>query len=151
MSESDETNPSNEFALEHSPQWCISANLRIMTRWVDTIYRKHLKAFGITESQLHILMVIEQYAPLPQSQIGRILQLERSTVSRDLQRLLSRNLVHKTHQGRRSLLVLSPFGVDFVQDLKPHWDQAMTEVKALLGSQGYAAFVDMMKAVHQRR
>src|SRR5690606_4203556 len=70
------------------PLTCISGKMSRLTRRTAGIFRKHLKPYGITSSQLSLLFILsKQTKGLTQTQISDIAILEKSSLNRNLQRL----------------------------------------------------------------
>ena len=125
---------------------CISGGLNRLSRKIDGIYRKNLKPFEITVSQLNILSTVGQFWEMEQSQVGKVLMMERSTVSRDLKRLIKRGLIHQSGRVNRRLLTISQEGAIFLENIIPFWEKAMQESSTLLGEKG----VKDLGAIQQR-
>ncbi len=126
--------------MKHEIHECIGARLRGLSRKVDTIYRKHLEGTDITENQLSILMALYKTGEIEQIEIGRILNLERSSLSRNLTRLIDQDLIRKDGPINRPTIVLSKKGVDKVIAILPVWELAMDEVCAVLDDKALTGF-----------
>ena len=74
--------------MKYELQECIASRLRGLSRKVDSIYRKYLEGTNITENQLSIMMALSKTGEIEQIEFGRILIMERSSLSRSLTRLL---------------------------------------------------------------
>lgn len=116
------------------PSTCLALQAKMLTRIVDGIYRKHLKEFQITSPQLNILFVMGKTQELPQAQIGKILVLERSTVTKDLKRLIEKGFLEKTSSGH-PVVSITEAGNAFLEQIIPAWTAAGEEVEALMGAQ----------------
>lgn len=125
---------------------CIASKMRILSRTVDNIYRKHLKGTGITESQLNILFVIRKMNELEVSKIGVMLQLEISSISRNLTRLIDQKLIIKKKKGNTGYISLTEAGNQIVDRLIPKWQQAMDETIHKIGNGGYG----MVNVLYQK-
>ena len=126
--------------MNHEFQNCIGARLRSISRKVDAIYRKHLHDHNITESQLSILLALFKTGEIEQNEIGRILNLERSSLSRNLVRLKAQNLIEKNGAINRPTIVLTDKGLDFVNQVSPFWSNAMDEIHSLIGEHAIQGF-----------
>jgi DNA-binding MarR family transcriptional regulator len=74
-------------------QYCASANLRRAARTVTAHYNKALRAAGISATQLPLLAAINAQPKMSVTALAETLDLERSTVSRELIDLKRRRLV----------------------------------------------------------
>lgn len=122
----------NQTNLKHSTA-CISGKMMIFNRVVANIFRKHLKEFEITNSQLSILFVISRGEGLRQKHISERLILEKSTVNRNLSRLIKNGFITDKNDSR---FILTEKGSLFLKQIYPHWQSAMTEVRDLIGEDG---------------
>ncbi len=126
--------------LENVDPWiCIASKLSLSIRVVSAIYRKHLKAHNVTMSQLSLLMVIGKHKSLPQSEIGKILKLERSTVTRDLKRMIDQGYFVKKGDKTRQVIYITDKGASYVESIIPDWRAATQEAKTKLGEDGEQA------------
>ena len=134
--------------MKYQMENCIGARLRGLSRQVDAIYRKHLNGTGITENQLSILMALYKTGEIEQIEISRILNLERSSLSRNLVRLSEQQFIQKRGAVNRPYIQLSPLGVKTVEALLPLWEKAMKEVHQLIGKSAITAFSDFERGFH---
>ncbi len=129
--------------MKFSPYDCIAGKIARLNRLIGQIYRKHLMPFKITQSQLGILMMINERAPLAQAELAHMMVLERSTVSRDLKRLSDRGYLLKSGAPNRPVLQLTQAGKARLNEILPSWEAAMEESRRLIGEEGDAA-LDML-------
>jgi len=102
-------------------------------RIVANVFRKHLAQFNVTDSQLSILFVIAN-APNPtQKRLADLLHLEKSTVHRNLIRLLKQEVIS---YSKEKALRLTPSGEQLLEEIMPHWENAMAEIKSIIGDEG---------------
>lgn len=118
------------------PRTCISRKMRKCHRLVAQIFRKHLTPHGVTSSQLGVLYLLCKKQDVKQRDIVEMMVLEKSTVNRNLKRLLANGLVV---QGDRKLLNITAKGMDLVEKVIPAWQQAMEEAKSKLKQEGVDA------------
>ncbi|MEL6922476.1 MAG: MarR family winged helix-turn-helix transcriptional regulator [Bacteroidota bacterium] len=115
---------------------CISSKMRKCHRVVAEVFRKYLMPFDITSSQLSILFVVAKVEGVTQSQLAAWLILEKSTVSRNMKRLLSRKLIQKESNQQ---LQLTHGGKMLLEQIIPEWEKAMAEIKLRLKDEGETA------------
>ena len=128
--------------MKYEIQECIGSRLRGLSRKVDSIYRRHLEGENITENQSSIMMALYKTGKTEQNGIGKLLNLERSSLSRNLVRLINQGLILKEGAVNRPLIVLSEKGVEKVEGILPAWEMAMDEVIGLMGEKALAGFND---------
>ncbi len=126
--------------LETTDPWiCIASKLSLSIRVVNAIYRKYLQPHNVTMSQLSLLMVIGKHKFLPQSEIGKMLKLERSTVTRDLKRMVAEGYFIKKGHKSRPVIYITDKGARYVESIIPDWKLATQEAKNKLGKEGEQA------------
>ncbi len=119
-----------------NPQTCISGKILKCQRIISNIYRKHLQPFEITSSQLSILLITAKLDNVNQSKLSTILSLEKSTVSRNMKRLLDRKLIKKE---KGQIISLTHVGKILLEKIIPEWEEAKKEAKKALKKEGEVA------------
>jgi DNA-binding MarR family transcriptional regulator len=119
---------------------CISTRVRQLSRIVTRVYDDALRPLGITASQFTLLTQLAQQDGITAVEIGSTLDIEKSTLSRNLKRLLA--LGHLTMDppaGRRGRgLHLTPKGQDVIQKAYPVWRDAQTRAIRVMGPESRA-------------
>ncbi len=118
------------------PRTCISSKISKVNRIVANIFRKHLKPYDITDSQLTALLVITKVGDITQKNIADFLYLEKSTVNRNLKRLIDNEYI-KNHSSTK--YATTEKGRIFLESVIPQWHLAMDEVQDILGIEGVDA------------
>ena len=139
-------NPRHASGAERISQECISLALRALTRRVTATYDQALTEFGCSAAQLHILATIEWLGnDASAAEVGRHLHLQRSTLSRDVERLLIYGWIERSKLwgGRAMRLSLNATGASILYASQGAWKNAQSEVARLLGS----ALVQALRAV----
>ena len=119
--------------MKHELQNCIGANIRSLSRVVDGYYRTCLEGFDITEKQMTILFTLSKMGKIEQGKIGEALVLERSTVSRNIKLLETKELLTRTTEYRPEIEI-SEKGKSLVAALLPHWNKVMDELTDKIGA-----------------
>jgi len=107
-----------------------------MSRIITRIYDDALRQFGITGSQFTLLTILAQRDGVTAVEIGFDLDIEKSTLSRNLQRLVVLGLVDMDPPaGRRGRgLHLTAAGEEAVKQAYPVWNATQDRVKSIVGS-----------------
>ena len=126
--------------MKYAFEDCFGSRVRSLSRKIDGIYRKHLGDAGITENQLSIMMALYKTGRIEQNVIGGFLNLEKSSLSRNLVRLIKMNLIKKDGPVNRPLIGLTEPGRHEVERLTPRWEAAMDEISAVLDMEGVKGF-----------
>ena len=126
--------------MKYEIEQCIGSRLRGLSRKVDSIYRKHLEGANITENQLSIMMALYETGEIEQIEIGNLLNLERSSLSRNLTRIIDQGFIVKEGPTNRPLISLTQKGTLKVDSVIPAWERAMDDVLSLLNEKALAGF-----------
>ena len=77
---------------QFNPSMCISRKLLKCNRIVSSIFRKYFLKYGLTNSQISIIFIVAKRGVVTQSELAEMLSLEKSTVSRNMQRLFKMDI-----------------------------------------------------------
>ncbi|OIQ15810.1 MAG: hypothetical protein BM557_10960 [Flavobacterium sp. MedPE-SWcel] len=116
-----------------NPTFCISGKINRCTRIIGNVFRKHLKDFNITSSQLSVLFVITKGKDVNQKKISDILYLEKSTVNRNLNRLIKSGYIYTDEYSK---LKITDSGYEFLDNVIPQWNLAMDEIRDKIEKEG---------------
>ncbi len=131
---------------------CLAVRVRLLNRTITAIYDDALRPLGVTAGQLNILVVIAKRGPLSPGDVARRLNMEKSTVSRNIERMRTNGWlnVKAAESGRRQYLALTRQGKTLLERSVPAWDEAQTEAKAVLGQRGAESIHRVANAVWSR-
>jgi DNA-binding MarR family transcriptional regulator len=120
---------------------CLAVRVRLIGRAVTAIYDGALEGYGLTIAQLNLLAALGKAGPCPPSMLGEILQLERSTVSRNLSLLLRQEWIEAVSADAKGIreVALTPAGKAKIESVMPQWRKAQRQAAKLLGTSGVTA------------
>lgn len=116
-----------------NPSECLSGSISRIHRLTAAIFRKHIAPFGVTNSQLTLLFILSKHSTLNQMQLSTIAKLEKSSLHRNIKRLVANNYVSKI---AFPLFQLTDDGKKLVNAIIPEWERAMTEIREIIGKEG---------------
>jgi DNA-binding MarR family transcriptional regulator len=125
---------------------CLLTRTRQIARVITNIYDEELRPFGINSPQFSLLVVILRLGSSSRAQIGRANHQERSTLTRNLQLMLSAGWVKEVTnvEGRRGRsVVVTNAGKDLLHEARPAWRKAQKLAKGLLGKDGVTAVTNI--------
>ncbi|MDB5847378.1 MAG: MarR family transcriptional regulator [Rhodoferax sp.] len=125
---------------------CVLTRSRLIARVLTGIYDEALLPFDVKSPQYSLLVVISKIAPASRADIGRFNQLDRSTLTRNLQLLLSGGWIHEVPTdagGRARPVSLTAAGVKLLVDAAPAWRDAQARSAEVLGQSGVNALMKM--------
>lgn len=114
---------------------CIAVRTRLLNRLVTGVCDAGLRPFGVRVAQVNILCAIANSGPVTPTDLATALVLDKSTLSRDMAKLLERGWV-ETQSGedaRSHLLVATPAGVAFLESIHPIWAESQKRLVKRLG------------------
>lgn len=116
---------------------CLGFRLRLLDRVVARLYDEELRELGMRRTQLDLLAALQRFGPASPAQLIRVLGLEKSSLSRNLRRLITRELVSESRGSdrRRHMLALTEDGHRHLVAALPAWRRAQERVHELLGDE----------------
>ncbi|MFC1836152.1 MarR family winged helix-turn-helix transcriptional regulator [Thermodesulfobacteriota bacterium] len=66
---------------------CIAVRVRLINRVITAIYDEALRPFGVKASQMNILVAVSAFGPAKPVNVCRVLHLDPSTMSRNVERM----------------------------------------------------------------
>jgi DNA-binding MarR family transcriptional regulator len=114
---------------------CACANLRRAARAVTRLYNRELLSDGIEITQFTVMMALKQVGEISQGELGEILALDSTSLTRMLKLLKDHGWVQaKEGNDRRfRLFRLTKAGREKFQQCVPHWKHAEEQLRASLG------------------
>ena len=109
--------------------------VRLLNRWLTSLYDDALRPHGLTVAQMNVLVAIEAFGGLPAGELADRLHMEKSTLSRSLARMREHGWIAVASSGavRREIVELSDLGRALIEDAAPAWREAQSEVVEILG------------------
>ncbi len=119
---------------------CIAVRLRLLNRVVTNFYDDALRPLGLKVSQLNILIVTARLGLARPAQVCDILQLDASTLSRNVKPLQAHGWLEVVPEAdaRAQPFRLTPQGKRLIEKAVPAWEKAQRRATELLGSEGIA-------------
>ena len=132
---------------------CIAVRLRLLNRVVTNLYDDALRPLGLKVSQLNILIVAAKLGVARPAQVCEILQLDASTLSRNVKPLHAHGWLEVVSEedARAQPFRLTPQGKRLIEKAVPAWEEAQRQATVLLGSEGVALLERVAKKLRQTR
>ena len=114
---------------------CTCSNLRRASRAVTRLYNRELQSDDIEITQFTLLLALDRTGDIPQGELGKLLSLDSTTLTRMLALLKKRGWVHeKEGEDRRFRIIrLTAAGRRKFHQCLPHWKRAQDHMKTGLG------------------
>jgi DNA-binding MarR family transcriptional regulator len=136
MTDNQKTSP----AIDAIARTCIAVRLRLLNRVVTNFYDDALRPLGLKVSQLNILIVAAKLGVARPAQVCEILQLDASTLSRNVKPLQAHGWLEIVPEddARAQPFRLTPQGKRLIEKAVPAWEEAQGKAAVLLGDEGLA-------------
>jgi DNA-binding MarR family transcriptional regulator len=120
---------------------CYCSSLRAAARKTTALYDAALAPVGINVAQFALLRRIERAQPVSLTEIGRLADLDRSTVGRNVKVVERLGLIRMAaaEDQREAAVTLTPAGAETLLRAAPQWEEAQRYVEAALGTDGARA------------
>lgn len=114
---------------------CLATRVRQLSRIITRVYDDAMRPLGITASQYTLLAQLASRDGITAVEIGYELDIEKSTLSRNLKRLLALgHIVMDPPAGRRGRgLHLTPKGEAVLRDAHPIWQACQSKTVSAMG------------------
>ncbi len=124
---------------------CIAVRLRLINRVITALYDEALRPFGLRISQANILSAVAHMGEARPALVSRILRIEKSTLSRDLDLMKQNGWVASVPPtgGRNQTIRLTPQGTKLLGKILPAWEHAQVQATRLIGEDGQTALRHM--------
>ncbi|KAB7760691.1 MarR family winged helix-turn-helix transcriptional regulator [Mycolicibacterium mucogenicum] len=128
-------------AVDEVASNCLAVRVRLLGRAVTSLYDRALEEHGVSIAQINLMASLGKMGPCSPARIGEVLQLERSTVSRNLSLLMKHGWVDAVSANAKGVreVALTAAGRQKIETVMPAWRQAQQEAAELLGSGGVEA------------
>ena len=126
---------------------CMVSNTRMAARAVTRRYDAYLRPFGVTATQLSLLGGLRELAGATVSEIAEARGFDRTTLTRNLDRLEVMELVRSRHaeHGNGRIAEITEKGDALIEQLLPLWREVQAEMKAELSRETFDASLNMLK------
>ena len=125
---------------------CLASRARMVSRVVTSIFDSHMRPLGLKTSQANILIVVAKLKTAEHQRISEVLQIEQSTVSRNVNRMIASGWLEEIEHGedaRHRPVRVSTKGRRLIAKLLPAWADAQAEAKEAMGQKGAQSLLDL--------
>jgi DNA-binding MarR family transcriptional regulator len=128
---------------------CFCANLRRASRALTQLYDHALRPFGLRVTQFTVLQALSLTGEVPQGELGRILAMDSTTLTRTLEIMRRNNWVAMRYgkDRRERWLRLDKAGEAQLKRALPHWEKVQSRLRRRLGNQRWNDFMNFTNQV----
>jgi DNA-binding MarR family transcriptional regulator len=119
---------------------CVAVRLRLLNRVVTNFYDDALRPLGVKISQLNLLIVTAKLGLARPAQVCQILQLDTSTLSRNVERMRENGWLEVVPEedARAQPFRLTAQGKRLIEKAVPAWEEAQRQATELIGADAVA-------------
>ena len=130
---------------------CVASQIRQLNRSVSRIYDERLRPHGLTISQFNILVAIANMGEVSPQIIGSTLNLEKSTLSRGLERMIKKEWLEACYSegGRVQTITLTEAGKRQILEASHSWSKAQEQVEQLVEYNDISSLFNMTRSMKQ--
>lgn len=123
---------------------CLAVRVRVLSRAVTSLYDEALRPHGLKVTQMNLLVALTLLGESRPSRLCDLLHLERSTFSRNIERMGRQGWVATSPDAdaRTHLVTVTEAGRLLLERAKQAWDAAQAQAVALLGEEGVCAVLE---------
>ena len=132
--------------VERISSECLLGRWRRVSRLLTGIYEGEMRGLGLKPSQLNLLVAVAKAGPVRRIDLGKRLQLDPSTLTRNLQVMLKQGWVDEKpddEDQRGTLLTVTQTGRKLLDSIGPSWMRAQKRAQDVLGSDGAAFLLEL--------
>jgi DNA-binding MarR family transcriptional regulator len=132
---------------ELSGHSCVAYRVRMLSRVICGIYDEALAPLRLKGSQLNVLVALVRRGWAAPSELCHMLKMDKSTASRDIERMAKRGWVSVKHgkSSRTHVVALTSKGMKLLHDAYPLWQKAQGEAARRMGARGLTALNTLTK------
>ena len=127
---------------------CLGYRVRLLNRVITSIYDRAMQPIGLKANQVTILTMLSCVGQATATDISRVLVMEKSTVSRTVDRMKKNGWINvEGHgDGPSQTITVTDQGRALMAAAHEQWEKAQQQATKLLGEEGVAAIL----ALHEK-
>ena len=132
---------------------CIAVRVRFIGRVVTSLYDRILRKFDIKVNQASILVFLTIHSGSGPGDIGTALRMEKSTVSRNLDRMRKKGWieVRPRDEGPSHVVRVTENGNRLLLSVHRDWQKAQASARELLGAEGVRSVDALYETLRKQR
>ncbi len=134
--------------MDYIIQFCACANLRKAARNVTQAYEKKMEPTGLKVTQYYMLVNIARHNKISISNLGDIMLLDQSTVTRNVNILKKSGYVdiaRDLNDSRIKFVSITDIGIAKLEEATPIWLQIQEKIGKEIGQEKYQDLLETLK------
>ena len=128
---------------------CIYFNLVTLTRRVSKTWQEEFERLGLSPSHGYLLFAIAENPKASQKELGELMELEASTITRFVDALAVKGLVEKKSRGKGAVIAMTPEGRKTYRDVKDAMDRLYRSMAEHFGNKRFRDFVGDLRQARE--
>jgi MarR family transcriptional regulator, organic hydroperoxide resistance regulator len=141
----------DSFNKEHI-QNCACGNLRKTTRTITQFYDKMLQSTGLRSTQCLLLWDIFSNENISVSDLGNILIMDQSTVTRNIELLRKSGYIDikkEERDSRKKSISITDKGLKKLEEAIPLWKEAQIKIEKGIGKERFQELLKTLKDIEE--
>lgn len=132
---------------------CLGYRVRLLSRVITNIYDRAMHPLGLKANQVTILTMLSYVGKASPADISRVLVMEKSTISRTLDRMKKSGWIKVEGQGDGpgQTITVTDQGRELMAAAHAQWKKAQEQAAEVLGEDGVAAIIKLHETVKARK
>src|SRR6266481_3960160 len=128
---------------------CMCGSFRRTSRALTQLYEQALRPLGLRATQLTILQVLSLAGEVPQGQLGEMLAMDSTSLTRTLAIMGRRGWItaRRGKDRRERWLQLASSGQTKLRHAQPQWEKAQSGLRRQLGAQAWKNLLQLTQHV----
>lgn len=127
---------------------CYCINLRQASNHLTKLYDDALSDLDLTVTQYSMIKKIAKH-PLNQTQLAKLMNLDRTTIIRNLKPLEKKGLIDVQLSQNQKIITLTSFGLEQFNKAKNNWDQLQRKLEIDLGIENVQQLMLLLKSIER--
>jgi len=143
-----ENNKQQHIEISKVPNQCVAYNFRKTSRLITSFYRKTISPSGLKGNQFPLLLAIKLKQPISITELATSLELDRTTLSRNLKLLEKHGYINLEHDSDHRVrnVQLSQNGQEKLDLALPLWQQAQDRITKQFGEERWN---NLLESIHE--
>ena len=131
---------------------CACLHVRRADRQLSQLYDQYMRPVGIRSTQYGMLRCVAELPASFISDIGRVLNMDQTTVTRNIEKLEKAGLVEtRPHPDdpRKKMVELSAIGKAKLAEAHPQWEEAQKRIISRMGQDDFNDLIRLLNKLVQ--
>jgi DNA-binding MarR family transcriptional regulator len=130
--------------LDHYFQNCLYFTTSTLTRAITKIAEEEFRTTGLSPTYAFLLMVLKDKPCISQKELGEILRMAPSTITRFIEKLANSGYVTRRTEGKLSLIDITPKGTELMVGIDQAWFNLHKRYDDILGLEESKQFTKLV-------